>query len=338
MTFYNRIALSAAVLGFVGVAHAADYTLRIQTHYSAESTSGKSVAQFVDDIQTMSGGRIEVEMFYSSAVVKSVETFDAAANGIIDIDMTGAAYQTGKNPAFQFVGDVMGGYDTPWQMFSWLYHGGGKALADELYGEYGMKFISWWTPGQETMSSSKPLAGPADLKDWKFRSPPGMETEIFASMGASPIVMDFGEVFTALETKIIDGADASNLANNKSMGVYDLPKVKFANYPGFHSMPSDHLACNKAKFDSMPAHHQRIMKVAMESLALRTALTFEKANAEAAAALREQGVTLSAWTDEEKAKFRQAALAAWGDFATTDEAKALVESHSTYLSQLGLVK
>ena len=70
MTFYNRIALSAAVLGFVGVAHAADYTLRIQTHYSAESTSGKSVAQFVDDIQTMSGGRIEVEMFYSSAVVK----------------------------------------------------------------------------------------------------------------------------------------------------------------------------------------------------------------------------------------------------------------------------
>ena len=56
------------------------------------------------------------------------------------------------------------------------------------------------------------------------------------------------------------------------------------------------------------------------------------------AALREQGVTLSVWSDEEKAKFRQAALAAWGDFATTDEAKALVESHTAYLKQLGLVK
>jgi TRAP-type C4-dicarboxylate transport system substrate-binding protein len=150
--------------------------------------------------------------------------------------------------------------------------------------------------------------------------------------------MDFTEVFTALESGIIDGSDISALANNKSMGVYDLPKVKYANYPGFHSMPSDHLACNKTKFDAMPAHHQRIMKVAMESLALRTALTFEKANAEAAAALKEQGVTLSVWSDEEKAKFRQAALSAWGDFATTEEAKALVESHSAYLKQLGLVK
>ena len=51
-------------------------------------------------------------------------------------------------------------------------------------------------------------------------------------------------------------------------GLYDI--AKFANYPGFHSMPSDHLACNKAVFDAMPAHHQRIMKVAMEALALRT--------------------------------------------------------------------
>ena len=69
----------------------------------------------------MSGGRIEIEMFYSSSVVKSVETFDAAATGILDGDMTGGAYQTGKNPAFQFVGDIMGGYDTPWQQYAWLY-------------------------------------------------------------------------------------------------------------------------------------------------------------------------------------------------------------------------
>ncbi|MEZ5450944.1 MAG: hypothetical protein R3E89_18920 [Thiolinea sp.] len=38
--------------------------------------------------------------------------------------MTGGAYQTGKNPAFQFVGDIMGGYDTPYQQLSWLYYGG----------------------------------------------------------------------------------------------------------------------------------------------------------------------------------------------------------------------
>ena len=95
------------------------YKLRIQTHYGPEQTSGKLAAQFVDDVQTMSNGQLEIEMFYSSSVVKSVETFDAAATGILDCDMTGGAYQTGKDPAFQFVGDVMGGYDTPYQVHAW---------------------------------------------------------------------------------------------------------------------------------------------------------------------------------------------------------------------------
>ena len=77
--------------------------------------TGKQLAEWADDVQVMSGGDITVEMFYSSSVVATVETFDAAINGIIDCDATGGAYQTGKNPAFQFVGDIMGGYDTPWQ-------------------------------------------------------------------------------------------------------------------------------------------------------------------------------------------------------------------------------
>jgi TRAP-type mannitol/chloroaromatic compound transport system substrate-binding protein len=109
-TVYRALAVTAA-LGLAGPAMAQEHTLRIQTHYAPESVSGKLAAQFVDDIQVMAGGRLKIEMFYSSSVVKSVETFDAAATGILDGDMTGGAYQTGKNPAFQFVGDIMGGYD-----------------------------------------------------------------------------------------------------------------------------------------------------------------------------------------------------------------------------------
>jgi TRAP-type mannitol/chloroaromatic compound transport system substrate-binding protein len=268
--------------------------------------------------------------------VKSVETFDAAATGILDCDMTGGAYQTGKNPAFQFVGDIMGGYDTPYQQLSWLYYGGGLEAAQALYNKYGMQLVGWWVPGQESLASSKPIAGPADLKDWKFRSPPGMETKIFEKLGAKPIVMDFTEIFTALETGIIDGADASGLANNVGLGLYDI--VKHANFPGFHSMPSDHLACNKAKWDGMPEQERRIMSNAMMALALRTALTFEKKNAEAAASLKAKGVTIYEWSAVDRQAFRDAAQAAWPEFATTPEAKALVASHMAYLKQLGLVK
>jgi TRAP-type mannitol/chloroaromatic compound transport system substrate-binding protein len=337
MTFMKTAASAAIAAGLsVGVASAADFNLRIQTHYGPETPSGKLAAQFIDDVQTMSGGRLAIEMFYSSSVVKSVETFDAAATGILDCDMTGGAYQTGKNPAFQFVGDIMGGYDTPYQQLAWFYFGGGREAANTLYNEYNMQLLGWWIYGQESLSSSRPLNGIGDLKDFKFRSPPGLETEIFASLGASPIVMDFTEIFTALETKIIDGADASGLANNVGLGIYDI--VGHATYPGFHSMPSDHLACRKDAWDALPADIQRIMDTAMQKLALQTALTFEVKNNEAAAMLRAKGVTLYDWSEADRKTFRNAAQGAWEGWAEkTPEARALVDSHKAFLKTLGLV-
>lgn len=334
---FATTAIATAMVFGIGTATAADSTnLRIQTHYAPETPSGKLAKEFFDDVTTMSHGEIKIEPFFSSSVVKSVETFDAAATGILDCDMTGGAYQTGKNPAFQFVGDIMGGYDTPYQQLSWLYYGGGLEAAQKLYNKYGMQLIGWWVYGQESLASTKPIRGVADLKDWKFRSPPGLETKIFEKLGAKPIVMDFTEIFTALGSGIIDGADASGLANNVGLGLYDI--AKHTNYPGFHSMPSDHLACNKEVYDKMPKHHQRILNVAMEALALRTALTFEKKNAEAAAMLRAKGVKIYNWSDEDRQKFRDAALASWPEFAATPEAKALVASHMAYLKELGLVK
>ncbi|PHP66023.1 C4-dicarboxylate ABC transporter substrate-binding protein [Zhengella mangrovi] len=333
----SLLAMTAVAALATSGAFAADdvTTLRIQTHYGPETISGKNAAMFVDDVQTMSNGSIKIEMFYSSSVVKSVETFDAAATGILDCDMTGGAYQTGKNPAFQFVGDIMGGYDTPYQQLSWLLLGGGLDAAQKLYNKYDMQLVGWWVVGQESLASTKPISGIGDLKDWKFRSPPGMETKIFEKLGAKPVVMDFTEVFTALQTGIIDGADASILANNMGMGLYDI--AKYATYPGFHSMPSDHLACNKAKWDGMPEYQRRIMSVAMEKLALRQALAGEKANNEAAAELKAKGVTISDWSAEDRRAFHAAAQATWDEFATTPEAKDLVASHKGYLKSLGLL-
>jgi TRAP-type mannitol/chloroaromatic compound transport system substrate-binding protein len=339
MNYLGRItSLAAAVaLGGAGVAFAqAEHTLRIQTHYAPETPSGKLAQQFFDDVETMSGGRIDIEPFFSSSVVKSVETFDAAATGILDCDMTGGAYQTGKNPAFQFVGDVMGGYDTPWQYYEWFYYGGGKEVAEELYHGFNMHPVGWWIYGQESLASTKPLPGIGSLKDFKFRSPPGLETEIFAALGASPVVMDFTEVFTALETKIIDGADASGLANNVGLGLYDI--AQHATYPGFHSMPADHLACRKDAWDAMSDDLRRIMEVAMEKLAFQTAMTFEVMNNEAAATLPDKGVTIHEWSQEDRDAFRSAAQEQWQNWAEkTPEARKLVDSHLGFMKNLGLV-
>ena len=329
---------TAALAAVVAVpAYAQEVTLRISTHYATEHPTGQRLAQFVDDVQTMSGGNNAIEMFYSSSVVATTETFDAAINGILDCDMTGGAYQTGKNPAFQFVGDIMGGYETPWQQYSWLYHGGGYEKAQELYNAQNMQLIGWSIYGQESLSSSKPLASFKDLEGWKFRSPPGMQTEIFEELGSSPIVMDFTEIFTALETGIIDGTDASGLANNVGLGIYDL--VKHATYPGFHSMPSDHLACNLDVWNGLSEQNRRIIDTAWQKLSFQIALYNEKANTEAASALQEQGVTLWDWTPEDRAAYRAAAVKAWDRWAEKNaETKALVDSHKAYLTQLGILQ
>ncbi len=310
--------------------------LRIQTHFSPETLSGQMAAEFIEDISAMSNGEIEVEMFYSSAVVKSAETFDAAATGILDCDMTGGSYQTGKNPAFQFAGDLAGGYTNPYQQMAWLLHGGGYDKLNDLYNAHNMEFIGWWIPGPESLSSTRPIRGVDDFKDWKFRSPPGMMTLVFKNLGASPIVMDFNEIFTALETGIIDGADAANLTNNVGLGLYDI--VEHTNYPGFHSMPADHLTCRKDVWDAMPAHHQAILKVAMQALALRNATANEVNNARTAKELRAKGINLYEWSEEELNKYRAAVKSGWTEFATTPEAQDLLNSHIEFLVELGLMQ
>ena len=336
----KQLMLSGAVMALTMLtslaAMAETTTLRIQTHFSPETLSGQMAAGFVEDVAEMSNGEIQIEMFYSSSVVKSVETFDAAINGILDCDMTGGAYQTGKNPAFQFTGDLMGGYTNPYQQMSWMLHGGGFDELNNFYNKYDMEFVGWWIPGPESLSSTRPIRNVDDFKDWKFRSPPGLATMVFDNLGASPIVMDFNEIFTALETGIIDGADAANLTNNVGLGLYEI--AKHTNFPGFHSMPADHLACNKSVWDAMPNHHKAILRVAMEALALRNSTINEVKNAQTAKNLRAQGVNLYEWSPEELAKFRAAVKAGWTQFATTPEAKALLNSHIQFLTDLGAMK
>jgi TRAP-type mannitol/chloroaromatic compound transport system substrate-binding protein len=333
----KKITLAAAVaVAMTSASAMAETTLRIQTHFSPETHNGKAAAKWVEDVQAMSGGDLAIEMFYSSSVVKSVETFDAAVNGILDCDMTGGSYQVGKDKAFQFTGDLMGGYSNPYQMLGWLLHNGGRDAVNELYNSYDMQFVGWWVPGQESLSSTKPIRNVEDFKDWKFRSPPGLATLVFANLGASPIVMDFTEIFTALETGLIDGADAANVSTNVGLGLYDI--AEHTNYPGFHSMPADHLACNKDVWDKLSDANKRILEVSMEALALRIATETEIMNAKTAQELEAKGINLYDWSAEDRATYRAAVKLAWEEYAENDQAKALLQSHVDFLVDQGAMQ
>jgi TRAP-type mannitol/chloroaromatic compound transport system substrate-binding protein len=136
----NKAIIALAVVALMGYANAK--TLKVETHFTASSPNGEVAAQFAKNVEEFSGGSLKIEMFYSSSVSgKSAEVFNSAQTGIIDCDMTGAGYQTGKNAAFQFAGDVMGGYDTPYQQYDFLKYPGAQKAVDNLYNKYGMTLI-----------------------------------------------------------------------------------------------------------------------------------------------------------------------------------------------------
>jgi len=337
---FKLISKTLAAVAMVSVAlfgSANAKTLKIETHFTASSPNGEVAAQFAKNVEKFSGGSLKIEVFYSSSVTgKYAEAFNSAQTGIIDCDMTGAGYQTGKNAAFQFAGDVMGGYDNPYQQYEFLNFPGAQEAVDALYNKYGMTLIGWWIPGHESLISSRPIPDVASLKDFKFRSPPGMESMIFTTLGAKPIVMDFGEVPTALQTGLIDGADYSSLATNYAGGHYE--QNKYATYPGFHSMPADHLACNTKVWNKLKPHEQGAMLAGIEIAGRTITSLVERKNAEAVKALNEMGVTLHDWSREDRLKFRTAALAAWEEWKTkSPEAAALIEIHKAYMKANGIM-
>ncbi|MDE2791089.1 MAG: TRAP transporter substrate-binding protein DctP [Paracoccaceae bacterium] len=316
---------------------AQDHKLRIQTHFGAESVPGELIQKFINHVETMSGGSVEIQMHYSSEVVAQNEVMSAASQGILDCDMGGITGNVGKDAGWQLAGDIMGGYDTPYQFLTWFYHEGGREVVQEhLYDPQDMHVIGFWLQGHESLSSTSPLAGFADLKDWKFRSPPGLETEIFSSFGAKPVVMDFGEVPNALRTGIVDGADASTLNTNVRLGLFDV--ASHATFPGFHSMPAEQLSCNKKAWAALPASAQTAIELALKGIALDLALLTAVRDGEASVALTEQGVTLHDWSVEDRKAFRDFAQGRWADWgAKSPAAQAVLDSHLAYMSKIGLV-
>ena len=128
MNFVKTLSVAASAAAIAAVtalsANAQTTNLRIQTHFSQETLSGQLAEQYINNIQEMSNGEISVEMFYASSVVKSAETFDAAATGILDCDMTAVRIRPARTRRSSLPAILMGGYANPYQQMAWLLHGG----------------------------------------------------------------------------------------------------------------------------------------------------------------------------------------------------------------------
>ncbi|MCS6780504.1 MAG: TRAP transporter substrate-binding protein [Geminicoccaceae bacterium] len=327
--------IAAAALFIAGGAGAAE-TWRIQTALPTAHPVHKATERWAEDVGRMTAGRLRVEILPGGAVVPPADMIDAVGQGILDGMATSSVYFTGRDRAFALLGDLIGGYQDWATALAFCEYGGGKQLYRELYAAYGAYTIGCPNSGVESLVSSKPIRSPADFKGVKIRAPEGMAASLFRKMGASPVALPPTEVFTAIDKKVVDGADYSSYAMNHSLGFH-----KIAKYPilHFHSLPVYEVTVNKAKWDTQPDDVKAILEMSVRDLAVRINLEDMIAERAAIAADKAAGVEPIVWSPEHLAEMRRLAAEVWAEYAQASPmARKAFEAHKAFLEKLGLLQ
>jgi TRAP-type C4-dicarboxylate transport system substrate-binding protein len=82
----------------------------------------------------------------------------------------------------------------------------------ELLADRGIALIKWEDGGWHNIFARKPLRTPSDLKDYRLRSSATDATRLFLSaFGADVVVLDFGDMVSALETGLVDGGVTTSI-------------------------------------------------------------------------------------------------------------------------------
>src|SRR6201997_313963 len=192
---------------------------------------GMSAERVAERIATLSGGRIEITVSAAGEVVPAFEVLDAVGSGVAEMGHTAAFYWQGKEPAAAFFTTVPFGL-TPNEHVSWIDVGGGQALWDELYAPFGVKpFMGGNTGVCMGGWFRHELKSAADVKGLKIRSL-GLGGEIFRRLGATPQTTPPGEIFTSLQSGVIDGAEFVGPGSDIALGLYRVAPFYYG--PGFN--------------------------------------------------------------------------------------------------------
>lgn len=260
-------------------------------------------------LSEMSEGQVKLSVASTGSVVQYNETLDAVSSGILQGEFTDPSYFAGHDPAFGLIGNTVGAFGHPSEALKFLNYGGGKEIFQKLYDKYNVHLIGVVITGVEAFVSSKPLNGVADLKGLKMRAPEGMVQKVFAAAGAAPVNLPGSEVYTSLEKGVIDAADYTLFSVNHKQGMHKIGKYPV--FPGFHSMPLQVVTINKDIWNSLPKNIQTMMETGVWRLATEVFFQYEMQDLEAAAKARAEGIQISDWPLEERAKFRNIARAQW---------------------------
>lgn len=221
---------------------------------------GTSPEHFAEMVSKMSNGRMQIKVYGANELVPPFEVFDAVSQGSAEMGHSAAYYWKGKHVAAPFFTTVPFGF-TAQEMNGWLQYGGGQELWDELYAGFNLKpFAAGNTGVQMPGWYNKEINSIADLAGLKIRMP-GLGGEVIKRAGAVPVQLPGGELFTALESGVIDAAEWVGPYNDLAFGFHRIAKYYY--YPGWHEPgPTLELLINKKMWDELPEDLQAIIRAA----------------------------------------------------------------------------
>ena len=165
-----------------------------------------------------------------------------------------------------------------------------KKWLKELEDKHGIKVVSFnWVQGMRHMVTNKPIRKPEDLKGLRIRTPgPPIWQESIRSLGAAPVALGFGDFYTAMQQKAIDGADLvyRNVTGSK---LWDIAKYISETE---HILLINFEVIGKRFFDRLPANYQKILVEECDRAGLETSKLMENEIEELRKVVTQHGMTV----------------------------------------------
>jgi len=257
--FSRRQCLRAGLAGSAAVAapailsrpaRAAEFSYKLATTIPADHPLNQHARKAAKAIATQSGGRLQIDVFPDYQLGSSSSSLSQLREGSIElVTLSGSVLSTLVpvttiyNTAYAFAD-----YDQVWRAMDGSL---GDYLRKRISGAGIYAFDKHWDLGFRQITASKPIMSPEDLRGLKIRVPVApLFLAAFKALGASPTAINFDELYTALQTKIVDGQE-NDLINIRVGRLYEVQKYcsmtghiwdgyfTLANSQALHDLPDD---------------------------------------------------------------------------------------------------
>ena len=279
----------ATLLIFSSSVFAADkHKFKMATSWGGGPLMEIGAKAFAENVKRMSNGRIQIEVFPSGTLGPGLKVSETVKNGVADMGHTWIGYDWGKDKTAVLFGGYAGSSDTE-KMLHWLYRAGGAELQREFRDQkFGLISMPLFVRTSEVfLHSRKPVKTLKDLQGLKLRTA-GAWLEISKGMGASPVTMPGGEVYTALERGTIDATEWGTLYENKSPGFHKV--TKYVIIPGVHQPTAPfELLINKKAWGKLSKEDKKLVEDAAFMTTMNSWLTIGDEDAKALEFFKSKG-------------------------------------------------